>query len=144
MSDYTTKDLINDAAKILDAAIDFDKIFPEKKILFGLIKVGSLMERKDRALFKLGVTCLVESAQRQGNSKVYLDEITKAFSFLRNQDIQGFTDYVAGVLSGEIDIPYTDSDKQIFLGILMLFNGLLFKVVKKIEQLIAEAEAEQA
>lgn len=141
MSEYTTKELIEDASKILDAAIDFNKIFPNKKIL-GIIKIGSVLERYDRKLFKLGLTCLVESAKKQEEPKIYLDEITKAFGYLRNQDIQGFSDYVAGVLAGEINIPFIEYDKQIYLGILMTFNGYLGKVIKHIDSLIAEANAE--
>jgi len=70
------------------------------------------------------------------------DAVDKALELLENGDIVGFDNYVAGVLTDVIETPFGVIEKQIFLSVLMMFNGLIGKAIKKVEILIAEADAE--
>lgn len=128
-------------AKILDAAVDFDEILKTKKIL-GVIKIGNVLERHDRQLFQFLIATVDDSLIGKDADSTKVEMFEKAISFLENEDYQGFADHVAGILEGTIDIPYIDYDRQIYLAVLMLFNGIMGKCIDKIEKLIAKAEAE--
>jgi len=129
-------------AKILDASVNFDELLKNKKKFLGVINIGSVLERNDRKIFKLLIVYLDDSVigVKVNSEKSVALEV--AIEFLEKGDIQGFANHVAGILSGEIDIPYIDFDKQIYLSVLMLFNGIIWKAIIKVEKLIAEADAE--
>ena len=70
------------------------------------------------------------------------DFIDKSLSFLENKDIVGFDNYVSGILEGVIETPFPILEKQIFISVLTMFNGLIGKAIEKVEVLIAKADAE--
>ena len=129
-------------AKLLDTAIDFDDLLKDKKKFLGVINIGNFLERNDRKIFKSLIQLLDDHCLGKNPDQAKVDAIEKAFQYIEKEDVQGFSDHVAGVLSGEIDIPYIDYDKQVFLSVLMLFNGLIGKAISKIHDKLAEAEAE--
>jgi hypothetical protein len=129
-------------AKFLDAEVDCNKLFGEKK-LFGLIRIGNYMERNDRKIFQFGVAILDDKILSKNATPERIAAIEKALTMLENHDVSGFIDYIAGVFSGIIDIPYTTSEKQLFLGVFMLFSGMINRTIEAIEKAIAEAEKEE-
>ena len=129
-------------SKILDAAVDFDKLFEGKKKFLGVINLGNAMERNDRKLFKLLISYVDDNVIGVNADPAKVAAFETALQFLEQENIQGFADHVAGILAGEIDIPYVEFDKQIYLSVLMMFNAIIGKAIKKIEELIAKAEAE--
>jgi len=144
MSDkgYLLEKRENQIAKLLDTAIDFDDLLKDKKKFLGIINIGNFLERNDRKIFKALIQLLDDHCLGKNPDQDKVDAIEKAFQYIENGDIQGFADHVAGVLSGEIDIPYVDYDKQVFLSVLMLFNGIIGKAISKINDKLAEADAE--
>jgi len=129
-------------AKIIDASVNFDELLKNKKKFLGVINIGSVLERNDRKIFKLLIAYLDDNVIGVEAKPEKVAALEIAIEFLEKGDVQGFANHVAGILSGKINIPYVDFDKQIYLSVLMMFNGIIGKAVLKIEKLIADADAE--
>ena len=129
-------------AKILDQAIDFSDVFKDKKKVLGIISIGNFLEKNDRKIFKFIIQLLDDHLLGKNATPESVAAVDIAFEFLEKEDIQGFSDHIAGILEKKIDIPYTDYDKQIFLSSLMLFNGLIGKAISKINEIIEKADIE--
>lgn len=129
-------------AKFLDAMIDFDKLLGSNTVLFGLIKIGPLIEKKDRMLFLTSISYLDDYFIGKNPKQEVVDEIESIFILLENKDINGFVDKVSVILTGLVDIPLIDYDKQIFTGILSLMNGIIGRTIDKVKAITAKADAE--
>lgn len=129
-------------AKILDALIDFDELLKNQKKIFGIFSLGHFMEKNDRKIFKSMLTILDDKVIGKNPNQDVKDFIDKSLSFLENKDIVGFDNYVSGILEGVIETPFPISEKQIFISVLTMFNGLIGKAIEKVEVLIAKADAE--
>ena len=128
--------------KILDALIDFDELLKNQKKIFGIFSLGHFMEKNDRKIFKSMLTILDDKVIGKNPNQDVKDFIDKSLSFLENKDIVGFDNYVSGILEGVIETPFPISEKQIFISVLTMFNGLIGKAIEKVEVLIAKADAE--
>lgn len=129
-------------AKILDALIDFDELLKNQKKIFGIFSLGHFMEKNDRKIFKSMLTILDDKVIGKNPNQDVKDFIDKSLSFLENKDIVGFDNYVSGILEGVIETPFPILEKQIFISVLTMFNGLIGKAIEKVEVLIAKADAE--
>lgn len=132
----------NAIAKLLDAEIDFNELLKDQKKILGIFSFGNFLEKNDRKIFKFLLATLDDHVIGKEPKEEVVDEIETALTFLENEDVQGFSDYVANVLSGLINTPFEAYEKQIFLSVLMMFNGLIGKAVDKINAKIEEAEKE--
>lgn len=132
----------NAIAKLLDAEIDFNELLKDQKKILGIFSFGNFLEKNDRKIFKFLLATLDDHVIGKEPKEEVVKEIETALTFLENEDIQGFSDYVAGILSGLITTPFEAYEKQIFLSVLMMFNGLIGKAVEKINAKIEEAEKE--
>lgn len=139
---YLTEKREKQLAKFLDAAIDFDKLFGSKTILFGIIRIGSLIERNDRKLFLMAISYLDDYFVSKNPKQEVVDLIEKIFVLLEKRDINGLIDCISEVLSGSINIPLIDFDKQIFNGLLSLMSGIICNTIDKVKAITAEADAE--
>lgn len=128
--------------KILDALIDFDELLKNQKKIFGIFSLGHFMEKNDRKIFKSMLTILDDKVIGKNPNQDVKDFIDKSLSFLENKDIVGFDNYVSGILEGVIETPFPILEKQIFISVLTMFNGLIGKAIEKVEVLIAKADAE--
>lgn len=144
MSDtgYLTERREDLIAKILDSAIDFNDILKSQKKVFGIFSLGKFMERNDRKIFKSMLAILDDKVIGKNPNQEVKDIIDKTLSFLENKDFIGFDNHVAGVLEGVIETPFPLIEKQLFISVITMFNGLINKAIVKIEKLITEAEAE--
>jgi len=144
MSDkgYLKEKRENAIAKLLDATIDFNELLKDQKKILGIFSFGNFLEKNDRKIFKFLLETLDDHVIGKEPKEEVVNEIETALNFLENEDVQGFSDYVAGVLSGLITTPFEAYEKQIFLSVLMMFNALIGKAVVKINAKIAEAELE--
>lgn len=129
-------------SKILDEVIDFNELFKNRKKILGLFSLGKFMERNDRKIFMVILSILDDKVIGKNPNQNVKDTIDKALSFLENKDIVGFDNYVSEVLEGIIKTPFPTLEKQIFISVLTMFNGLIGKAVEKVEILIAKADAE--
>lgn len=129
-------------AKFLDAMIDFDELLGSKTILFGLVKIGPLIEKKDRVIFLTVISYLDDYFIGRNPKQEVVNEIESIFILLENKDINGFVEKVSGILAGIIDIPLVDYDKQIFTSILSLMNGIIGHTIDKVKAITAKADAE--
>lgn len=129
-------------AKILDASIDFNELLKNQKKILGIFSLGHFMEKNDRKIFKSMLTILDDKVIGKNPNQDVKDFIDKSLSFLENKDIVGFDNYVSGILEGVIETPFPISEKQIFISVLTMFNGLIGKAIEKVEVLIAKADAE--
>ena len=129
-------------AKILDASIDFNELLKNQKKIFGIFSLGHFMEKNDRKIFKSMLTILDDKVIGKNPNQDVKDFIDKSLSFLENKDIVGFDNYVSGILEGVIETPFPILEKQIFISVLTMFNGLIGKAIEKVEVLIAKADAE--
>lgn len=129
-------------AKFLDATIDFDKLFGSQTILFGLIRIGSFIEKRDRMLFLSAISYLDDYFIGKNPKQEVVKEIENIFVLLENRDINGFTDAVSEILTGIVDIPLVECDKQIFTGLLSLMNGIIGRTINKVKSITAKADAE--
>ena len=128
--------------KILDALIDFDELLKNQKKILGIFSLGHFMEKNDRKIFKSMLTILDDKVIGKNPNQDVKDFIDKSLSFLENKDIVGFDNYVSGILEGVIETPFPILEKQIFISVLTMFNGLIGKAIEKVEVLIAKADAE--
>lgn len=144
MSDkgYLKEKRENAIAKLLDAEIDFNELLKDQKKIFGIFSFGNFLEKNDRKIFKFLLATLDDHVIGKEPKEEVVNEIEKMLTLLENEDIQGFSDYVAEVLTGVITTPFEAYEKQIFLSVLMMFNGLIGKAVDKIQAKIEEAEKE--
>lgn len=129
-------------AKILDASIDFNELLKNQKKILGIFSLGHFMEKNDRKIFKSMLTILDDKVIGKNPNQDVKDFIDKSLSFLENKDIVGFDNYVSGILEGVIETPFPILEKQIFISVLTMFNGLIGKAIEKVEVLIAKADAE--
>lgn len=145
MSDkgYLKEKRENAIAKLLDAEIDFNELLKDQKKILGIFSFGNFLEKNDRKIFKFLLATLDDHViGREPNEKV-VTEIETALNYLENEDVQGFSDYVASILAGHITTPFEGFEKQIFLSVLMMFNGLIGKAVAKINAKLEEIEKEE-
>lgn len=144
MSDkgYLKEKRENAIARLLDAEIDFNDLLKDQKKILGIFSFGNFLEKNDRKIFKFLLATLDDHVIGKEPKEEVVNEIEIALTFLENEDIQGFSDYVAGVLSGLINTPFEAFEKQIFLSVIMMFNGLIGKAVEKINAKIEEVEKE--
>jgi len=131
-------------AKILDGLFDFNSKLKDKKIFWGLINIGSVLENNDYKLFLFAIRILDDGILAKGMNLQAAAILDKALSFLEAKDIEGFNNYVADLLSGVVDIPLVTFEKEIFLSVLNLFKNLLGVALSKIDEALAKAEAESA
>lgn len=129
-------------AKILDASIDFNELLKNQKKILGIFSLGHFMEKNDRKIFKSMLTILDDKVVGKNPNQEIKDEIEKALLFLESKDFIGFDNYVAGVLENTINTPFPLVERQLFISVLTMFNGLIGKAVEKVEVLIAKADAE--
>lgn len=129
-------------AKILDASIDFNELLKNQKKILGIFSLGHFMEKNDRKIFKSMLTILDDKVVGKNPNQEIKDEIEKALSFLELKDFIGFDNYVAGVLENTINTPFPLIERQLFISVITMFNGLIGKAVEKVEVLIAKADAE--
>lgn len=144
MSDkgYLKEKRENAIAKFLDGAIDFNELLKGKKKILGIFSFGSFLEKNDRKIFKFLLATLDDHVIGKDPNENVVAEIETMLTYLENEDVQGFSDYAAGVLSGLITTPFEAYEKQIFISVLMMFNALIGKAVDKIQAKIEEAELE--
>ena len=144
MSDagYLTSKREETIAKILDASVDFTDLLKSQKRLLGILSLGKFMERNDRKIFKAMLSILDDKVIGKNPSDQVKIAVDSALSFLENNDILGFDNYVAGVLERTIETPFAPFERQIFVSVLTMFNGLIGKAIQKAEVLIAKADAE--
>jgi len=129
-------------AKFLDASIDFDELFGEKKILFGLIRIGSIIEKNDRKLFLTAVSYLDDYFIGKNPNEVIVKEIEEIFNLLEEKNVIGFIDKVSELFACIVDIPIIESEKQIFAGLLSIMSGIIGNTIDKIKNITAKADAE--
>lgn len=139
---YLTEKREETIAKILDASIDFNDLLKNQKKILGIFSLGHFMEKNDRKIFKLMLTILDDKVVGKNPDQKIKDEIEKALSFLESKDFIAFDNYVACVLENRIETPFPLIERQLFISVLTMFNGLIGKAIKKVEILIAKAEAE--
>ena len=90
---FLTNAMEKDIAKFLDGLVDFDKLLKSKKIIFGLISIGSLLERKDRALFEFMVAYLDdEIVGKTANTELKI-KVNEFYILLKNRDVNGIIEY---------------------------------------------------
>lgn len=144
MSDagYLTSKREETIAKILDASVDFTDLLKSQKRILVIFSLGNFMERNDRKIFKAMLSILDDKVIGKNPSEEVKIAVDTALSFLENNDILGFDNYVAGVLERTIETPFAPFERQIFLSVLTMFNGLIGKAIQKAEVLIAKADAE--
>ena len=144
MSDagYLTSKREETISKILDASVDFTDLLKSQKRILGIFSLGNFMERNDRKIFKAMLSILDDKVIGKNPNQDVKDFIDKSLSFLENKDIVGFDNYVSGILEGVIETPFPILEKQIFISVLTMFNGLIGKAIEKVEVLIAKADAE--
>lgn len=126
----------------MDASINFDELFKNKKKLFGIINVGRVVEKNDRKVFAKLVAILYDSLVKSEADEEKIKTIDNALNHLKNGEIQQFCDHISEVLSGTIDLPFTNADKQIYHGILLVFNGMILKLINKAEEKIKAMQDE--
>lgn len=139
---YLTEKREETIAKFLDASIDFGDLLKDRKQILGIFNLGNFLERNDRKIFKTMLAILDDKVIGKDPNQEVKDSIDKALSFLENGDVVGFDNYVAGVLENVITTPFGVIERQIFLSVLMMFNGLIAKALVKIEAKINEADSE--
>jgi len=139
---YLTEKREETIAKFLDTSIDFGDLLKDRKKILGIFNLGNFLERNDRKIFKIMLAILDDKVIGKDPNQDIKDSIDKALSFLENGDVVGFDNYVAGVLENVIETPFGVIERQIFLSVLMMFNGLIAKALVKIEAKINEADLE--
>lgn len=144
MSDagYLTNRREETIAKILDASIDFDELLKNQKKILGIFSLGHFMEKNDRKIFKSMLAILDDKVIGKNPNQEIKDEIEKALTYLELKDFIGFDNYVAGILENRITTPFALIERQLFISVLTMFNGLIGKAIQKVEVLIAKADAE--
>lgn len=139
---YLTEKREETLAKILDASIDFDALLKNQKKILGIFSLGHFMEKNDRKIFKSMLVILDDKVIGNNPNQEIKDEIEMALSYLEKKDFVGFDNYVAGVLENRITTPFAIIERQLFISVLTMFNGLIGKAIEKVEVLIAKADAE--
>lgn len=137
---YLTEKREETISKFLDASIDFGSLLKDQKKILGIFNLGNFLERNDRKIFKTMLAILDDKVIGKDPNQEIKDSIDKALSFLEDGDVVGFDNYVAGVLENVIETPFGVIERQIFLSVLMMFNGLIAKALVKIEAKINEAD----
>ncbi len=144
MSDgYISKERLKRLSKACDGWFDFNKIFGDKKIFFGLVKVGKTAEKVDDKFFLFLFTLLNKMVSKDQNIQAAA-VLDKMLDFLEARDIDGFNGYVAGLLAAQYDLPLVKDDKALFLSVLNAFKEALNYVIDEFDQAVAIAEAEAA
>lgn len=139
---YLTEKREETIAKFLDVSIDFGDLLKDQKKILGIFNLGNFLERNDRKIFKMMLAILDDKVIGKNPNQEIKDSIDRALLFLENGDVVGFDNYVAGVLEEIIETPFGVIEKQIFLSVLMMFNGLIAKALVKIEATINKADLE--
>jgi len=132
----------NAIARLLDASIDFDVLFKDKKKILGVFSIGNFLERNDRKIFKFLLATLDDHVVGKSPNQKVVDEIERLLSLLEANDISGFVDYIAGIVADEIKTPFEGFEKQIYIGVLSTFNGLIGKAIEKAIVLNEKADTE--
>lgn len=138
---YLSKKREAQLAKMLDGAIDFNKLFPNRKFL-GIVSVGNFLERKDRKLFEMLISVLDDKVIGKTPNPETVDLIEKAISLLETQNFPDFSVFAAELLSDKINTPFEAYEKQLFTSVIMMFNALLMKVVERAYQMTEKADDE--
>ena len=129
-------------AKILDGLFDFNTKLKGKKILWGLINLGSALEKNDYKMFLFAIRILDDGILAKGMNLQAAAVLDKALTYLENKDIDGFNNYVADLLAGAVDLPLVTFEREIFLSVLNLFKNLLGVALQKVDEAITKAETE--
>lgn len=135
MSDkgYLSNKIENAIAKFLDDKFDFS----EKKKLLGVFS----LEKNDRKMFKFAISFIDDVCIGKNPNAQVKQEIDLVISFIEGGNVQGFANHIADILEKKITINMGSYERQIYLGFLMLLNGIIGKAFYKINKLIAEANA---
>ena len=137
---FLTNAMEKDIAKFLDGLVDFDKLLKSKKIIFGLISIGSLLERKDRALFEFMVAYLDdEIVCKTANTELKI-KVNEFYILLKNRDVNGIIEYSSKQLATVVDIPFIDYEEQVFKSVLMFTSGIINKSLDKLKEISEKAE----
>lgn len=133
MSDkgYLSNKIENAIAKFLDNKFDFS----EKKKILGIIS----LEKNDRKIFKFAISFIDDVCIGKNPNNDIKNEIDLIVSLIENGDVQGFANHVADILERKIKINLGSYERQIYLGFLMLMNGVIGRTFEKINKLIADA-----
>jgi len=129
-------------AKALDGFFDFRKMLGNRKLLFGIINVGNTLERNDYGIFLTLIRVLDDGIIGKNMNIQAAAVLDRALTFLEEKDLDGFNDYVSGVLAGKIDIPLINNDKLAFLAVLNAMKSLLNLAIDRFNQAVASAENE--
>jgi hypothetical protein len=138
---YLSKKRTAQLAKLMDGAIDFNKLFPNRKIL-GVFSVGHFLERKDRKLFETLIDVLDNKLIGKNPNAEVVEIIEKVLTLLENKDFGELSVFTSGLLSERIQTPFEAFEKQIFTSVILMFNGMLGKVVDKAYELTEKADNE--
>lgn len=142
MSDkgYLKEKRENAIAKFLDGAIDFDELLKGKKKILGIFSVGNFLERNDRKIFKFLLATLDDHVIGDNPNEKVVVEIEKVFAMLEAKDVDGFVAYVSGLLADEINTPFEGFEKQIYVGVLSTFSGIIGRAIDKAIEVAEKAE----
>ena len=136
MSDkgYLSNKIENALAKLMDDKIDFK----EKHILFGLIN----LEKNDRKLFKTIISLIDDKVIGKNPNAEIKAEIDQIIVFIWDNDVQGFIDHVADLLTDSIKLNLGSYERQIYLGFLMLASGFIGNTFNEIKTFTDSANTE--
>ena len=59
---------------------------------------------------------------------------------LEAKDVDGFVAYVSGLLADEINTPFEGFEKQIYVGVLSTFSGIIGRAIDKAIEVAEKAE----
>ncbi len=133
-----TDEEVESGAEILDAAFDFTEIYPNKTILWGFVKVGNVLERNDRKLFKLILTlCNKLASEELGEEEK--TALRTVMDYCNSKNIDGLNTYLSTLLVEKLNL--TTAAQKIFYNGLSFMASIIEAFLEKCEELKTLAES---
>lgn len=129
-------------AKIFDGLIDYRKVCGDKKILWGLINVGNILEKRDYDIYLALIQLLDDGILADKINEKAKNTFDTAITYLEERNVEGFNAYVAKILDDKIDIGLGDYEETLFKSVLGALNALFQIVFDKVDKAIIKYEEE--
>ncbi len=141
-----TESEVESMAKFLDSLIDFNELLGDKKVLI-IVKLGKLVEKNDRQLFREALSYVDDSIVNAKISDNLKEILVSVKGHIIARDIEGLSRYLSEKIAENVSFLSTDeAEEKVIYGALTMLSGLLSTVLdaaaEKYGEGVAEAEAE--
>ena len=137
---------IDDVAKFFDSLVDFNELLGDRKVLL-VVKLGKLLEKNDRKLFKSVLSYIDDSIINEKVSAGLLEILVTTKEYIIAQHTEELSSYLSSVIAANVSFLSSDeAEEKVIYGALTMLSGLLETLLStaatKFKEGVKKAETE--